>query len=76
MEDSQVFKNMSLNFSLINISMRFLAKEKLGPGPQRETLMCGRTRQSYAGIETSSQYFLGLMPAVLSAGDRPPTQSY
>lgn len=76
MEDSQVIKKMSFNFSLINICMRSLAKEKLGPGPQRETVMGGRTRQSYAGLEATPQYFLGLMSAVPSAGDRHPTQSY
>lgn len=31
--------------------------------------------QSYAGLEASSQHFLGLIPAVPSAGDQHPTQS-
>lgn len=31
--------------------------------------------QIYAGLEASSEHFLGLIPAVPSAGDQHPTQS-
>lgn len=82
MEDSQASKNMSLNFSWINIPMRPLAKERLRTRPYRQIARLaqnaagGGARQGHAGLEASSQHSLGLMPAVLPVGDQAPTQSY
>lgn len=38
--------------------------------------MGGGAGQSHAGLEASLQHSLGLMHAVTSADDQPPTQSY